>query len=442
MKRILPFLPALLAMSLCAAPARAAESIRYYSAKDSQVKTAVIDSVRKDDLTEFNGFVRIAGRRKNLKLPMRHVIELLRGDSEALNQWSRVLATGRRLMASGQYATVGNTGGAEETFSKVAYSTWKGTPGQEKTERCLPWHNKYGVFYLIETRYRMGQEGLGAKYEEALKTIEEFRKRSAQKAGRKIKGWDVPGPKGTTMKGEVFGWGETRLLAYVTLYEARIHRAMGDKAKSVAAYDQLIDAAKKKNYPPALLAIAVQEKASTEADGQDSEKQESIFRAAGNTLSSLAKVSRASHPFAEGVLRKAANEAFLQGADLLFESALAKKVTFDLPLKRYTQLRESEGKRDVALFFGAQAGIGACLVEKGQGEQAYMTLLEVVTGGGDHPAQTAQALYYIAKAAPLFAEVIERSGGDASFLREEAPRWLNDLKERYPTSKWTAKISG
>ena len=76
-----------------------------------------------------------------------------------------------------------------------------------------------------------------------------------------------------------------------------------------------------------------------------------------------------------------------------------------------------------------------------RGSTPGTTLLDVVTRGGDHPAQMAEALYYIAKAAPLFADEIEKGGGSAEFLRTEAPRWLNDLKERYPTSKWAARLS-
>jgi hypothetical protein len=52
----------------------------------------------------------------------------------------------------------------------------------------------------------------------------------------------------------------------------------------------------------------------------------------------------------------------------------------------------------------------------------------------------AQGLYYISRAAPLFADEIEKSGGKAGFLRDEAPRWAADLKERYPTSSWAAKL--
>jgi hypothetical protein len=131
----------------------------------------------------------------------------------------------------------------------------------------------------------------------------------------------------------------------------------------------------------------------------------------------------------------------LQGADLLFEAALAGKYGINVPMERYTALRDSrEGKTDSALRIGAQAGVGMCMVEaKEKPEEAYNTLLEVVTKGYEHPRQVARALYYLAKAAPLYADAIEKSGGSGAFLREEAARWESDLEQRFPGSKWAKK---
>lgn len=435
MKRTI-LIAAILATLVPAGSGWAADLVRYVD-KDGIVKTAMVEVVSKDDLENFSARVRIAGRKRTLRIPSNQVIEFWRGDSDSVNQWSKNLAKGRRLMGAKQYATVGTTAGAEEIFTKIAYSVEKGTPGQEKAEECYPWQNMYALFYLIQTRYLLGQEGKPEALKLALLDIEQFRKRSETRAGRKIE-WKVPGAEGSTVTAKIHGWGETRLLPLVTLYEARIQAALGDKAAAVAVYEKLIDDAKKKQYAPALLATAIQEKTTVEADGQESEKAEALYRASGNVLKNLS--GNAKDPFGKGILRRAANEAFLQGADLLFASAVASKVTYDVPLNRYTQLREGEGRRDPALYFGAQAGIGACMTEKGQGEMAYKVLLEVVTQGGDYPGQMAQALYYISRAAPLFADEIEKSGGKADFLRQEAPRWAADLKERYPTSEWAARL--
>ncbi len=435
MKRTI-LIAAILATLIPVGSARAADIIRYVD-KDGTVKTAMVDVVTKDDLENFSARVRVAGRKRTLRIPANQVIELWRGDADSVNQWSKSLAKGRRLMGAKQYATVGTNPGAEEVFTKVAYSVEKGTPGQEKAEECYPWQNKYALFYLIQTRYLLGREGKPDKLKEALADIEQFRKRSDTRSGKKVE-WEVPGPEGSKIKAKIHGWGETRLLPLVTLYEARIQAALGDRSAAVAIFDKLIDDAKKKQWGSTLLATAIQEKTAVEADGQDSEKAESLFRASGNVLNNLSK--NAKDPFGKAVLRRAANEAFLKGADLLFASATAGKVSYDVPLNRYTQLREGEGRRDQALYFGAQSGIGACLTEKSQGEAAYNVLLEVVTRGGDYPRQMAQSLYYISRAAPLYADEIEKTGGKADFLREEAPRWAADLKECYPTSEWAAKL--
>ena len=49
----------------------------------------------------------------------------------------------------------------------------------------------------------------------------------------------------------------------------------------------------------------------------------------------------------------------------------------------------------------------------------------------------ARSLYYLAKAAPLYAKEIDAAGGSGDFLREE--KWAQDLRERYPSSEWAKK---
>ncbi|MHC4668706.1 MAG: hypothetical protein ACYTFD_09890, partial [Planctomycetota bacterium] len=179
-------------------------------------------------------------------------------------------------------------------------------------------------------------------------------------------------------------------------------------------------------------------RAELEAEGQPSDKQETIYRSAGTTMATLAR----SQPeeFGQGALSRAANQALLRGADLLLVSAEQKKVSWDLPLNRYRQLKDGEGRRDPALHVGAQAGIGVCLTEKGRGEEAYRTLLAVVVRGHEHPAQMAQALYYLGRACQIYAKEIESGGGKGEFLRAETKRWWGDLQQRYPTSRWAGKI--
>jgi tetratricopeptide (TPR) repeat protein len=426
-----------LALLAIAGVAAAADTIRY-AEEDGTIKTAIVEYVRKDTPEEFNAATRVAGRKRTLKIPGRQVVEFWRGSSDDVNQWAKTLAKARRMLASGQLATTGNppVPGAEELFEKIAYSTEKGTPGSEEGEAIAPWHNKYALYYLIETRYRMGQQGTEAKYQEALQNIEQFRKRTDTREGRTID-WEVPAAEGLLVKSKIYGWGDTRLSLYVTLYEARIHAALGDTEKALAIYDGLIDDIKKKQYSPILLADATLERAAVEARTMDSQKAEQVFRAAGNTLSSLARTQK--DQFGKDTLRTAANRALLRGADLLLESAMAGKASFDLALNRYLQLREGEGRDDPALLYGALAGMGICLVKKGEGERAYDTLLEVVTGGADHPRQAERALYYLSQAAPLFADAIDQAGGDGSFLRAEGEHWLNDLKQRFPGSEFLAK---
>jgi hypothetical protein len=406
---------------LVAAPVFALETIRY-AEKDGTIKTSELASVTKADEAKFSAFILQGGRRRPLRIESRRIIELRRGDSDSINQWSKRLAHGQRLMAAGRIANQGTASGAEETFAKIAFSVEQGTKGQEETERIHPWHNMYAQFYLIEARMKLGQQGNAAKLSEALTAIAQFRKRSAAKARAKI---DMPIPdfKGGTREATVFGWGANRLSPY----------------EAVKAYDTVIDNTIKKLGPPQLLVGSVLEKAALQAAGKSAQDQEALYRSAGTRLRAAA--GRQPDAFGKQVLARAANRAMLQGADLLFEAALDGKYGVNVPLERYRALRDSnEGKSDTALRIGAQAGVGMCLVEaKGKGEEAYNTLLDVVTNGYEHPSQVARALYYLAKAAPQYAQVIDKSGGSGAFLREEANRWKSDLQQRFPGSKWAKK---
>jgi len=421
-----------LALGAIAMAAVAADSVRYAD-DDGTIHTAVVEYVRKDTAEEFNAAIRVAGRKRTLKIPGRQVVEFWRGSSDDVNQWTKRLAKGRRMLTAGQLTTAG---GAEELFKTIAYSTEKGTPGSEEAEAVFPWQNMYAVYYLIETLYQEGQAGDAPKYQEALKMIDQFRKRTETREGKQID-WEVPAAEGLTVRAKINGWGETRLSLYVTLYEARVHAALGEKDKALSIYDGLIDDLKKKQLSPILLADATLERAGVESKGMDSEKAEQVFRAAGNALSSLARTQK--DQFGKDTLRTAANRALLRGADLLLDSAMAGKASFDVALNRYLQLREGEGRDDPALMYGAMAGMGICLVKKGEGERAYDTLLEVVTGGANYPRQAERALYYLSQAAPLFADEIDKSGGDGGFLRAEAQRWMSDLKQRFPGSTYLAK---
>jgi len=425
---------ALALAGLLAVPAFAFETIRY-AEKDGTVKTAELISVTKSDEDEFSGFIMVSGRRRALRVETRRILELRRGDSDSVNQWSKRLAHGLRQMAAGQIANQGTVPGAEETFAKVAYSKEPGTKGQEETEEVHPWQNMYAHFYLIEARLKLGEAGTATKLTEALTAIEQFRKRSAARAKAEI---DMPIPdfKGGTREAVVYGWGESRLSPFVDLYEARALALLKKTDEAVAAYEKIIDEAIKKNRAPQLLIDAVMEKADLQAAGKEAQEQETIYRSAGTQLRSAA--NRQPDAFGKDVLTRAANRAMLRGADLLFEAAINGKYGINVALDRYKALRDSsEGKSDAALRIGAQTGVGMCLVEtKGQGEEAYNTLLEVVTTGYEYPDQVARALYYLSKAAPQYADDIEKSGGSGGFLREEAGRWKSDLEERFPASKW------
>jgi tetratricopeptide (TPR) repeat protein len=426
---------AVLAAAMVALPARAAD-ILTYADEDGSIRTAQVYSVRKDEEKEFSATVFVAGRKRTLKIPSRRVVLLRRGDADAESQWSKLLSRGKQLMAIDKLATEGTIPGAEETFVKIAYTTEKGVHGEEKSTKVAAWHNMYAVFYLIETRYRMGRAGDEAKLRAALENVEEFKKRSQGRYEKKMD-WAVPSKEGSR-PGKVFGWGSSRLLPQVLLYEARCHAALKDKAKAVTAYDEAIRRIKKGDLSPHLLTQGMIEKAELEAEGQASDEQEALFRSAGTTLASLARNQR--DGFGKAVLGRAANRALLRGADLLLESAQAKNVTFDVPLRRYRALKAGEGTRDPALYIGAVTGIGVCLTENGQGEQAYKALLEVLVKGGAYPEQTQKSLYHLKRAATMFADEIEAAGGKGAFLRSEADRWWADLKERFPTSKW-AKLA-
>ncbi|MCK6458445.1 MAG: hypothetical protein L6Q95_00955 [Planctomycetes bacterium] len=415
-----------------------AQEMLEYAEADGTVKTAPVDRVNKEDEKDFSARILVGGRPRRLDIPSRRVVSFRRGDADAENQWSKRLATGRRLFSTGQLATQATppVPGAEETFEKISYSMEKGLPGEEAEYQALPWHNEYALFYLIETRYQMGLQGDKTKFAQALASVEEFRARSAKKPPATID-WDVPAEKGTTRKAKVYCWGDSRLLPHVLLLEARILAAQGEKDKALAAFDAVIERAKKPESPPTLLTEAFVAKAEFEAAGQPSEQQEGIFRAAGSTLSGLARTQP--DEYGKQVVTRAANRSLLRGADLLRESAEQQKVTWDTPLARYQQLQAGEGQKDPAVRLGAQAGIGACLVEKGQGETAYKALLPVVVGGEAEPERTALSLYYIGRAAKLFGDEIDRQGGKGDMLRAESERWWSDLKARYPTSRWAEK---
>ena len=420
-----------------AAPGMAADEL-VYAEKDGSLKTVALDTVSKSDGEKFVGYIRVGGRRKRLSIDARQIVSLRRGDADAINQWSKGLSKGKRWMAAGRIANQGTVPGAEEQFAKIAYSVEEGTKGQEETEEVHPWMNMYGHYYLIEARLKLGQGGNEAKLNEALDTIAQFRKRSEAKSKSKLD-MQVPDYKGGSLSARVYGWGENRLSPHVDLLEARVHAALKDFPKASAAYTKLIEEAVKKNGSPVLIRDAVMERATVDAEGKDAQKQEEIYRDAGTKLRGYA--NRQPDAFGRDLLTKAANQALLKGADLLFESALAGKYGIKVALDRYASLRDSaEGKKDPALQFGARTGVGSCLVEQGgNGQKAYESLLSVILEGYEYPSQVARALYYIAKAAPQYADEIDKSGGSGAFLREEAARWKNDLKQRYPTSSWAKK---
>jgi hypothetical protein len=221
------------------------------------------------------------------------------------------------------------------------------------------------------------------------------------------------------------------------LYEARILGALGRKDEAMKAFDALADRCKKKNLSTQVLTDALLAKAEMEAQGLPSDQQERIFRDAGTLMATLARSQN--EAYSRRVLSQAGNGALLRGADLLLESARQGKFGWDVPLQRYEQLRDGEGARDPALWFGAQAGVGECLVEKGEGSKAYAALLDVAVRGTDHPESLARSLYFLGRAAGLFAKEVAGSGGNGDFLEAESEQWWKDLKERYPSSEWALK---
>lgn len=430
---------AALALAALLAGTAGAQEMLEYADPAGTIATVPVERVNKEDEKDFSARVVIGGRARRLDIPSRLVISFRRGDQDSENQWSKRLATGKRLYATGQLATQATppVPGAEETFERITYTTEKGLPGEEAEYGALAWHNEYALFYLIETRYKMGLLGDKAKLTQALADIEEFRARSAKNRGTSMD-WDVPAEKGAKKKAKVFCWGDSRLYPDVLLLEAKILAALGEKEKALAAFDAVIDRAKKNNSPPRILTEAATAKADFEATGLSSDQQEGIYRAAGATLAALAK--NQPDAFGKQAVTLAANRALLRGADLLRESAeQGKGVSWDAPLTRYQQLESGEGQADPALRLGARAGAGACLVEKGQGEAAYKALLGVIVGGQAEPDQMALCLYYMGRAAKLFGDEIERTGGKGEFLRAETARWWDDLKARYPTSRWAEK---
>jgi len=405
-----------------------------YTEEDGTIKIAEVASVRKDEEDDFHVRILVGGRRRTLKIPSRRVISFRRGDADAKNAWSNQLARGKRFLAAGRLATQGTNPGAEEVFTKVAYTTEEGVKGQEALFAASPWHNMYALYYLIETRLAMGKAGDKAKLEAALSDCDQFYERSGR---RKTLDWDVPGEKGMTRRQEVWCWGDTRLTPKVMLLHARILHALGRKAEALAKFDEVIDRCKKKNLSPLILRDAYLEKAEAEVEGAGSEQQEKVFRDAGTVLASLARTQP--DAFGKETLKRAANQALLRGADFLLESAQRGKFSWDSALSRYRQLKDSEGRRDPALAIGAQTGIGVCLVEKKDGAEGYEALLDVVVRGSDYPDHMARALYYLGRAARLFADEIESGGGKGDFLRSESERWWTDLKQRYPSSDWARK---
>ncbi len=430
-------LPTILLAALFALPAGAADEL-VYADRDGTVVTVALETVSKSDGNTFVGYIRVGGRRKKLTLEARRVIFLQRGDGDAINQWSKRLAHGLRLMAAGRIANEGPASGAEETFAKIAYTIEKGTKGQEATEQVQPWQNMYAGYYLILARQKLGEAGNEAKLNEALDAIAQFRKRSAAKAKAKL-AMQIPDYKGGARDARVFGWGANRLSVWVDLAEAQVLAALKQADKSKAAYDKVISEAVKKAASPQLLVQAIMEKAQLEAAGKEAQQQETIFRSAGTKMRSVS--GRQPDGYGKKVLTRAANQALLMGADLLFTSALDGKYGIQVPLERYTTLlNSSEGRADPALKIGAETGVGMCLVEQGgNGQKAYEALLAVALNGSKYPSQVARALYYLSKAAPQYADALEKSGGSGAFLREEASRWTSDLKERYPASEWAKK---
>ena len=101
------YIPGVLLAVLLVAPLGFGADTVKYAEIDGTVKSVQVINVRHDNQKEFNAKALIAGRSRTLKLSARQIISFRRGDGDALNQWSRRLATGKRLMSAGQLATRG-----------------------------------------------------------------------------------------------------------------------------------------------------------------------------------------------------------------------------------------------------------------------------------------------------------------------------------------------
>ncbi len=435
MKRTGLFLLALAA--LIVAPVRADDTLEF-ATPDGKIQTAEVYSVTKESLEDFKGKGRISGRRKSLNIPTRLIISFARGNEDDFNQWSKRLAHARSLIAQGKLVTKGTAAGAEEVLKQIAFSTWKGTPGQEKSERVHPWQNMYAVYLLVKTQYLAGKDGSRPeRLDQALKSVEQFRTRTRSKS--KTVAWDVP-VKGGTDSRKIFAWGSSWLEPEVLLYKARILRAQGKTAEADAAYEDVIKLVKDKKLSPITLTTARMEKAEMDADGKSSEQAERLFREAGNWL--RGEAARQPDAYSKGRLKRAANQALLRGADLLIKSAeKGGGISYDVPLARYRDLRDRHGKEDAALLIGAQTGLGICLFHTDKGEEAYTTLLDVAIRGYDYPEHVQKALFYLGESAALFAKELDGSGGNGEFLRKAGKQWHADLRDRFPQSPWAAKTN-
>jgi len=430
---------ALATLLLLASSTRAVETVTY-ALPDGGLRSAEVLAVTKDELKEFSARVREGGKRQTLTLPSRLVISYRLGDAEASNPWSKRLAKAYQLLAEGKLLTKDNVPGAEELFTSIAYSMEKGVPGQ--VEPIEPWHNMYALFHLLQTHYEVGATaGDKARLERGLKEVDQFLERTDKPRGRTIE-WEVPiterGVEGVK-KTKVYTWGDSRLVPEVLLYRARFLRELGRSAEAAAAFDAAAEFVKKSELSPYLLCSAVHEKAAMESKGKPSEEAEGILRAAGNRL--RLEAPRQKEPWSQNLVAQAANRELLRGADLLLASADEQKVSYDVPLEKYRQLQEGQGRNDAFLMTGSNAGIGICLFRKGEGQTAYKVLLEVAVRGRDYPEQVARALYYLGLAAPLFADEIDRAGGSGDLVRAEAKRWWSDLAEQFPGSDWTKKVA-
>ncbi|MEE8104235.1 MAG: hypothetical protein V3T86_01725 [Planctomycetota bacterium] len=424
----------LLLGGLLAVPAGATDRIEF-AEEDGTVRTADILSVSKESLEEFRGLGRISGRRKTLRIPSRRIVKLTRGSSEAVNQWSKRLAKARAMIANNQLVTKGTNIGADEILKNMTYSTEKGTPGQEKSERVLPWHQMYALYHLIQVRYLVGKDGDASSLDRGLQEIDQFMKRTDSKS-KSIK-WKVPFKEAFAEK-KIHAWGSTWLKPHVMLLKARILRAKGDKSAATAAYEETVKLVKDKKLSPMVLAAARTEQAEMAAEGKSDMDAEKEYRNAGIWMQGESR--RQVDAFGKELLGRAGNRALLHGADLLLASAeKGGGVSVKVPMARYKELRDIGGAKDAALYMGAQTGYGICLVKDEQGEKAYHALLEVAVRGYEYPDHVQRALFYLGKAAPIYAKDLDRSGANGDFVRKAGERWWADLRDRFPGSPWAEK---